>query len=188
MPKFLYHRWDGPYGMVRTGRTRAGPDSASRRSGQGWRHGWPSHRAAPGRRRLGGRRRPRGRTAEAGRARALRRRTGWLLRPGPDRPGADRRGGSWAAERGRSRLVDRAATGLALAAAPALVVAVCTVRRVRRRGPAPALRPAPETPVPPALRAAAAHPLVGLPVQLTALTTVPAVVSATGVDLLAGRP
>ncbi|SCG49414.1 hypothetical protein [Micromonospora inositola] len=120
-------------------------------------------------------------------ARALRRRTGWLsvlvlaglaLTAALLLAGLQSAGGT---------PVDRATPGLALAAAPALVVAVCTVRRVRRlRAGAGAFARAPETPAPHGLRAAAAHPLIGLPVQVTALTTVPAVVSAAGLDLFAG--
>ncbi|MGC1210452.1 MAG: hypothetical protein WA890_04175, partial [Micromonospora sp.] len=45
---------------------------------------------------------------------------------------------------------------------------------------------APDTPAPHGLRAAAAHPLIGLPLQVTALALAPALVSAAGVDLLAG--
>ncbi|MFE9689907.1 hypothetical protein [Micromonospora sp. NPDC005806] len=120
------------------------------------------------------------------RARALRRRTGWLsaltltgllltaaiLVVGPQSAG--------------TTPIDRAAAGLTLAAAPALVVAVCTLRRVRRlRAGAGAFAAAPDTPAPHGLRAAAAHPLIGLPLQVTALAVLPAVVSAAGVDLLA---
>ncbi|WP_239559310.1 hypothetical protein [Micromonospora solifontis] len=82
--------------------------------------------------------------------------------------------------------IDRAASGLLLAAAPALVVAACSAPRIRRlRAGAGALAAAPDTPAPHGLRAAAAHPLVGLPLQVTALAVLPAVVSAAGVELLA---
>ncbi len=121
------------------------------------------------------------------RARALRRRTGWLsaltlaglaLTAAVLFAGLQSAGGT---------PVDRAATGLAVAAFPALVVAVCTVRRVRRlRAGAGAFARAPETPAPHGLRAAAAHPLIGLPLQVTALAVVPAVISAAGVDLFTG--
>lgn len=121
------------------------------------------------------------------RARALRRRTGWLSAltlTGLALTATVLLAGLQSA--GDTRL-DRAAAGLALAAAPALVVAVCTVRRVRRlRAGAGAFARAPETPAPHGLRAAAAHPLVGLPLQVTALATVPAVVSAAGLDLFTG--
>ncbi|WP_406039363.1 hypothetical protein OG799_28380 [Micromonospora sp. NBC_00898] len=121
------------------------------------------------------------------RARALRRRTGWLSAltlTGLALTTTVLLAGLQSA--GDTRL-DRAGAGLALAAAPALVVAVCTVRRVRRlRAGAGAFARAPETPAPHGLRAAAAHPLVGLPLQVTALATVPAVVSAAGLDLFTG--
>ncbi|MCW3813769.1 hypothetical protein ONA91_04775 [Micromonospora sp. DR5-3] len=120
------------------------------------------------------------------RARALRRRTGWLSAltvAGLVLTAAVLLLGLQSAG---TTAIDRAADGLLLAAAPALVVAVCTVRRVRRlRAGAGAFAAAPDTPAPHGLRAAAAHPLIGLPIQVTALAFVPAVVSATGVDLLA---
>ncbi|GGM01712.1 hypothetical protein GCM10012279_19190 [Micromonospora yangpuensis] len=82
---------------------------------------------------------------------------------------------------------DRAAAGLALAMAPAAVVAVCTVRRLRRlQAGAAAFATAPRTPAPHGLRAAAAHPLIGLPLQITGLATVPGALSATGIDLFDG--
>ncbi|MER7889033.1 hypothetical protein ABTX15_04330 [Micromonospora sp. NPDC094482] len=81
---------------------------------------------------------------------------------------------------------DRAAAALDLAGLPALVVAVCTVRRVRRLwAGAGAFATAPETPAPHGLRAAAAHPLIGLPLQVTGLLTVPAVIAASGADRFA---
>ncbi|WP_198348056.1 hypothetical protein [Plantactinospora sp. KBS50] len=65
----------------------------------------------------------------------------------------------------------------ALPALPALAVAASTLPRLRRlRAGAAALVGVPDAPVPPALRAAAAHPLVGLPPQLAALAGLPAVV------------
>ncbi|SCL38574.1 hypothetical protein GA0074692_5059 [Micromonospora pallida] len=74
---------------------------------------------------------------------------------------------------------DRAGAALALAALPALVVAVSTVRRLHRlRAGAGAFAAAPRAPVPPGLRAHAAHPLVGLPLQIAGLAMVPAVVTA----------
>ncbi|WCN81594.1 hypothetical protein [Micromonospora sp. LH3U1] len=80
--------------------------------------------------------------------------------------------------------VDQAAAGLTLVAGPALVATVCSVRRIRRlRAGAGAFASAPATPAPHGLRAAAAHPLVGLPLQATALATVPAVIAAVGTDL-----
>ncbi|WBB78276.1 hypothetical protein O7606_18825 [Micromonospora sp. WMMD882] len=85
---------------------------------------------------------------------------------------------------------DRAAAGFALAALPALLVAVCTVRRLRRlRAGAAALAAAPRAPVPPGLRAHAAHPLVGLPLQLTGLALAVAAVVASDLGAgLAGGP
>ncbi|WP_250031952.1 hypothetical protein [Paractinoplanes maris] len=68
---------------------------------------------------------------------------------------------------------DSAAPAAALApAVPALFVLVATLRRVTqvRRG-AGAFAAAPQTPVPPALRAAAAHPLILVPLQVTGLAT-----------------
>lgn len=60
-----------------------------------------------------------------------------------------------------------------LPAVPALVVLTASRRRLAqvRRG-AGAFAAAPSTPVPPALRAAAAHPLVLVPLQVTGLATV----------------
>ncbi|MFU8853188.1 hypothetical protein ACNAW0_19685 [Micromonospora sp. SL1-18] len=120
------------------------------------------------------------------RARALRRRTGWLSAltlAGLVLTAAVLAVGLQSAGR---TAVDLAAAGLTLAAAPALLVAACTVRRVRRlRAGASAFATAPGTPAPHGLRAAAAHPLIGLPIQVTALAVVLAVVSAAGVDLLA---
>ncbi|MFU8875333.1 hypothetical protein [Micromonospora sp. SL4-19] len=120
------------------------------------------------------------------RARALRRRTGWLSAltlAGLVLTAAVLVMGLQSAG---TTAVDRAATDLNLAAAPALVVAACTLRRVRRlRAGTRAIAAAPATPAPHGLRAAAAHPLVGLPIQLTALAILPAMVEAAGVDLLA---
>ncbi|MFC3503555.1 hypothetical protein ACFOOK_21630 [Micromonospora krabiensis] len=83
---------------------------------------------------------------------------------------------------------DRAAAALDLAALPALVVAACGVRRVHRLwSGAGAFATAPDTPASHGLRAAAAHPLIGLPLQVTGLLTVPAVITASGSDLFA-RP
>ncbi|MEV4491136.1 hypothetical protein AB0K04_13575 [Micromonospora coxensis] len=121
------------------------------------------------------------------RARALRRRTGWLLAltlTGLGLTAAVLAAGLTSAG---GTPVDRAAAGLTLAAAPALVVAACTVRRTRRlRAGARTFTTAPGTPAPHGLRAAAAHPLIGLPVQVAALATLPPVLAATGLDLAAG--
>ncbi|MEV0154109.1 hypothetical protein AB0H57_10260 [Micromonospora sp. NPDC050686] len=120
-------------------------------------------------------------------ARVLRQRTGWLL--GLTLIGLGLTAAVLAAglQSPGGTPYDRATPGLALAVLPALAVAVCTVRRVRRlRAGAGALAGAPGTPAPHGLRAAAAHPLIVLPVQLTALATVPAVLSASGLDLFTG--
>ncbi|MEU7850155.1 hypothetical protein AB0B74_04780 [Micromonospora parva] len=116
--------------------------------------------------------------------RVLRRRTGWLLvlaLTGATLTAAVLGGGLFSAG---TAPVDRAAAGLTLAAGPALVATVCSVRRIRRlRAGAGAFASAPATPAPHGLRAAAAHPLVGLPLQVTALATVPALIAAAGTDL-----
>ncbi|MEV6811471.1 hypothetical protein [Micromonospora sp. NPDC051296] len=84
-------------------------------------------------------------------------------------------------------LADRAASGLALTAVPALVVAICTVRRVRRlRAGAGTLAVAPRTPAPHGLRAAAAHPLIGLPLQVTGLALLPPLILASGAGQFLG--
>jgi hypothetical protein len=57
-----------------------------------------------------------------------------------------------------------------LPAVPALFVLLVTVRRLTRvRQGAGAFAAAPQTPAPPALRAAAAHPLITTPIQVTGL-------------------
>ncbi|MCO1596405.1 hypothetical protein M8C17_14690 [Micromonospora sp. RHAY321] len=121
-----------------------------------------------------------------GRARALRRRAGHLLiltLVGLTLTATVLAAGLFSAGNAPA---DQAAAALNLAGLPALVVAVCTVRRVRRlRAGAGAFAAAPETPTPYGLRAAAAHPLIGLPLQVTGVLTVPAVVAANGTDLLA---
>ena len=63
-----------------------------------------------------------------------------------------------------------APTAALLPAVPALIVLTLGVRRLGqvRRG-AGAFAAAPQTPVPPALRAAAAHPLILVPMQVTGL-------------------
>ncbi|WP_433345967.1 hypothetical protein [Micromonospora sp. CA-111912] len=121
------------------------------------------------------------------RARALHRRTGWVL--ALTLTGLGLTAGVLAAglQSSGAGTVDRAAAGLALAAPPALLVAVCAARRIRRlRTGAGALATAPHAPAPHGLRAAAAHPLVGLPLQVTGLATVPGVLSASGLDVFAG--
>ncbi|WP_433389017.1 hypothetical protein [Micromonospora sp. KLBMP9576] len=121
------------------------------------------------------------------RARALRRRTGWVLAltlAGLALTAAVLGAGLSSAG---ATVADRAAAGLTLAVAPALVVAACTVRRVRRLGAgAAALASTPETPAPYGLRASAAHPLIGLPVQVTGLAILPAVAAASAPEPLFG--
>ncbi|MEV7329916.1 hypothetical protein [Micromonospora sp. NPDC093244] len=116
--------------------------------------------------------------------RALRRRTGWLLAlaaTGVTLTAAVLAGGLFSAG---AAPIDRAAAGLTLTMGPALVVAASSVRRIRRLwAGAGAFASAPGTPAPYGLRADAAHPLVGLPLQVSALTTLPAVIAATGADL-----
>ncbi|MBL7260777.1 hypothetical protein JKJ07_41465 [Actinoplanes sp. LDG1-01] len=67
-------------------------------------------------------------------------------------------------------------------AVPALIVLTAGLRRVAlvRRG-AGAFATAPQTPVPPALRAAAAHPLILVPLQVTGLATLLSLPIAGGV-------
>ncbi|MFF5177002.1 hypothetical protein ACFY2Q_03100 [Micromonospora sp. NPDC000316] len=114
----------------------------------------------------------------------LRRRTGWLLAlalTGVALAAAAAIGGLVSAG---TTPVGQAAEALTLAIGPAFVVAACSVRRIRRLwAGAGAFETAPGTPAPHGLRAAAAHPLLGLPLQVTALATVPAVIAAAGADL-----
>jgi hypothetical protein len=74
-----------------------------------------------------------------------------------------------------------------LSAVPALVVLTVTVRRIGwlRRGAA-AFSAAPLTPAPPALRAAAAHPLLATPLQVTGLAAVVGVPIAGGLIAVPG--
>lgn len=84
-------------------------------------------------------------------------------------------------------MADRISLQLALPAVPAAVVAAAAVPRLRRIfAAAGAFRSAPDTPVSPALRAAAAHPMIGLPLQVAGLVTLPATVTATGLLPLTG--
>lgn len=78
-------------------------------------------------------------------------------------------------------------TVLVLAAGPALAVALLAVPRLRRlRAGSAAFLTAPSAPNPPGLRADAAHPLVALPVQVTAVALLPATVQATGLAAVQG--
>ena len=72
-------------------------------------------------------------------------------------------------------------------ALPAMVVLTTTVRRLGqvRRG-AGAFETAPQAPVPPGLRAAAAHPLVAAPLQVTGLAAVVGLPIAAGVVTVPG--
>jgi hypothetical protein len=78
--------------------------------------------------------------------------------------------------------VSAAPTAALIAAVPALVVLTMTWRRLTqiRHGVA-AFATAPMAPVPPALRAAAAHPLLGTPLQITGLAALAGVPIAAGV-------
>jgi len=70
-------------------------------------------------------------------------------------------------------------------AVPAVAVGLVSLRRLSRvRRGAAAFATAPQTPAPPGLRAAAAHPLLALPIQVTALASVAAVLAAAGVVAL----
>jgi hypothetical protein len=74
-----------------------------------------------------------------------------------------------------------------LPAVPALIVLTVTLRRLAqiRRG-AGAFATAPLTPVPPGLRAAAAHPLVAAPLQITGLAALVGVPIAAGLVQVPG--
>lgn len=88
-----------------------------------------------------------------------------------------------------SPVLDRVEPLLLLATAPVVLVAGRTVRRLHRlRAGAAAFSATPDTPVPPALRAAAAHPLVVLPVQLSGLLALPVVGVAVAAATGAGAP
>ncbi|MFK3982644.1 hypothetical protein ACI2K4_19985 [Micromonospora sp. NPDC050397] len=112
--------------------------------------------------------------------RAMRRRTTWLL-------GLTVTGLAATATLGLAALVasgptvaDRAPLAVVLPAIPATAVALSTVRRLRRlRAGAGAFAAAPDAPVPPALRAGAAHPMIALPLQVAGLVALPALLSAT---------
>jgi hypothetical protein len=74
-----------------------------------------------------------------------------------------------------------------LPAVPALFVLLVSLRRVTRvRHGAGAFAAAPHTPAPPALRAAAAHPLVTTPVQVTGLAALVGLPIAAGVISVPG--
>jgi hypothetical protein len=83
--------------------------------------------------------------------------------------------------------VSAAPAAALLPAVPAVVVILATARRLTqiRRG-AGAFTAAPLTPVPPALRAAAAHPLVATPLQVTGLAALAGLPIAAGVIQVPG--
>jgi hypothetical protein len=113
------------------------------------------------------------------RARALCRRTGWLLALTLTGLGLTAAVLLMDLASTGDTPADRAAAGLTLVAVPGIVVAACAVRRARRlRSGAGVLATAPGTPAPYGLRATAAHPLTALPVQVTALALTRAPVSA----------
>jgi hypothetical protein len=72
-------------------------------------------------------------------------------------------------------------------AAAGAAVAVLALRRLLalRRGAA-AFADAPDSPLPPGLRAAAAHPMIALPIQACGLVALPAAVATTGLVPVAG--
>lgn len=80
-----------------------------------------------------------------------------------------------------------APTAALLPAVPAFVVLTATVRRLGwvRRGSG-AFATAPLTPVPPALRAASAHPMLAAPLQITGLAALAGLPIAAGVVTLPG--
>ena len=80
-----------------------------------------------------------------------------------------------------------APTGALLAAVPAMVVLTSTMRRLGqvRRG-AGAFATAPQAPVPPGLRAAAAHPLIAAPLQVTGLAALIGLPIAAGLVTVPG--
>jgi hypothetical protein len=80
-----------------------------------------------------------------------------------------------------------APTAALLTAVPAMVVLTTTVRRLGqvRRG-AGAFATAPQAPVPPGLRAAAAHPLIAAPLQVTGLASLVGLPIAAGLVTVPG--
>ncbi|MEV4753909.1 hypothetical protein AB0J86_02160 [Micromonospora sp. NPDC049559] len=78
---------------------------------------------------------------------------------------------------------DRGGVATVLPVVSAALVLALTVRRLRRlRAGAAILAPVPATPMPPALLAGAAHPMVAVPVQVTAVATLLA--AAVAADLV----
>ncbi|WP_326561941.1 hypothetical protein [Micromonospora sp. NBC_01796] len=114
--------------------------------------------------------------------RALRRRTTWLLALTMTGLGAMAVLGLAALIAAGPTVADRAPLLLVLSAVPATAVALLTVRRLRRlRAGAGAFAAAPDAPVPPLLRAGAAHPMIALPLQVAGLSTLPALAASTSV-------
>lgn len=119
--------------------------------------------------------------------RALRRRTAWLLALSAIGLGAMATLGSGALIATGPTLANRAPLAVALPAATAMAVALLTVRRLRRlHAGAGAFAAAPDAPVPPALRAGAAHPMIALPLQTAGLVSLAALVAATDLIPLTG--
>jgi hypothetical protein len=80
-----------------------------------------------------------------------------------------------------------APTAALLAAVPAIVVMTATLRRLGHvRAGAGAFATAPQAPVPPGLRAAAAHPLIAAPLQVTGLAALIGLPIAAGVVAVPG--
>ena len=74
-----------------------------------------------------------------------------------------------------------------LPAVPAMIVLTATVRRLAQiRRSAGAFATAPLTPLPPGLRAAAAHPLVSVPLQVTGLAALASLPVAAGLVTVPG--
>lgn len=124
---------------------------------------------------------------EMGTALALRRRTGVLIALAATGLAA-MAGVALFALATTGATADRVLGTLALPAIPAAVVAGATMRRLLRlRRGAGAFAAAPHTPAPPTLRAAAAHPMIGMPLQVAGLITLPATLTAAGLAELTGR-
>jgi len=117
-------------------------------------------------------------------ARELRRRAGiltWLIAAGA---------ATFAAVLVVNWIVPGESAGASAALLPAVPAVVALTWGVRRLGPvrrgAGAFATAPQTPVPPALRAAAAHPLILVPIQVTGLAAVVALPIAAGLVRVPG--
>lgn len=83
-------------------------------------------------------------------------------------------------------LTDHGVRAALVLAVPAIAVGFVSLRRLNRvRRGAAAFATAPHTPAPPGLRAAAAHPLLVLPIQVTALASIAATLTMAGVVSIA---